>query len=175
MPKNVAVVIQHHEPFPALVLDGKWNVVMANDAAATFFGMFVDPLVFLADETQDYKLIRTCLDDAGLAPFIVNWEELVFALLRRCRLASSMNPKDEGLRALTHDIVTHERAPAHWQRPNMEPISPVLDMTLEKDGRRWSLFTMLSHFGTPEHVTLQELSVETFYPADPSTKAHFNT
>jgi hypothetical protein len=42
---------------------------------------------------------------------------------------------------------------------------------MEKDGERFALFTMLAHFGAAQHVTIEELSVETFYPADEPTKS----
>ena len=48
-------------------------------------------------------------------------------------------------------------------------------MTMHKDGQTWRFFTMLAHFGSAQNVTLEELSVETFYPADEATKAHLKT
>ena len=45
-------------------------------------------------------------------------------------------------------------------------------MTMEKDGRTYRFFTMLAHFGSAQHVTLEELSVETFFPADDATARH---
>lgn len=171
--ETLATVIEHHEPYPALVLDGRWNVVMANQAAVAFFGMFVDPLALVAGDTRDFRIIRMCLEEDGLKPSVVNWHQLVYALLQRCRRALAANPGDEGLKALIEDITGHQDAPAHWLRPDTAGAAPVLDMTLEKDGQRYALFTMLAHFGTPEHVTLQELSVEIFYPADAATRSFF--
>ncbi|MCB1685038.1 MAG: hypothetical protein KDI31_11145 [Pseudomonadales bacterium] len=48
-------------------------------------------------------------------------------------------------------------------------------MTLRKDGRDYSLFTMLAHFGAARNVTLEELSVESFYPADDETRQSLET
>ena len=48
-------------------------------------------------------------------------------------------------------------------------------MTMQKDGQTWRFFTMLAHFGSAQSVTLEELSVETFYPADEATREHLES
>ena len=169
----LGVVIEHHEPFPAMVLDGRWNIVMANMAAIEFFGQFADLSEVLGPNAKDFQIIRLCMEADGLKPHIQNWPELMYALLQRCRRALVVNPKDEALASLIDDILSHTDSPQQWKRPDPSPIEPVLKMTLAKDGRTWSLFTMLAHFGTPEHITLQELAVESFYPADPQTREFF--
>ncbi len=171
----LATVITHHEPYPAVVLDGAWNVVLANDAAVSFFSRFTDPTNMISSDGDTFRIVRVCLEDTGLKPYISNWPELMYALLQRCRRALTANPKNTALRQLIDEIVSHPEAPKTWLRPDPTPLAPVLDMTLEKDGQRYSLFTMLAHFGTPEHVTLAELSVESFYPADPQTRAFFHS
>jgi len=165
--------LDHHEPFPALVLDGRWSMVMANTSALRFFALFVD--IFQALENigapKEFQLVRLCLADAGLRPFIVNWRDLVFTFLQRARRALLVNPRDPLLPALIEEIVKHRDAPGHWRNPERGlPPPPAINMIMERDGRRFSLFTMLAHFGAAQWVTLEELSVETFYPADELTK-----
>ena len=69
--------LQHHEPYPALVLDGSWNMVMANTGALRFFGLFID--VFEALEAigspAEFQMVRLCLHDKGFKPFISNWTD----------------------------------------------------------------------------------------------------
>ena len=171
--ESLATVIAHHEPYPALVLDGRWNIALANESAVRFFARFVDLAAILGSAQDEFRIIRLCLERDAMRPHITNWPTLMHALLQRCRHALALNPKDEGLRCVIDDILSDPDAPAHWQRPATEPVRPVIDMRLEKDGEQWALFTMLAHFGAPQHVTLQELSVESFYPADPETRAFF--
>ena len=86
-----------------------------------------------------------------------------------------MNPRDERLSGLIDEIVHHPAAPDVWQTPDWSsPPPPAISMVMEKDGARYALFTMLAHFGAAQQVTLEELSVELFYPADVETRNLLN-
>ena len=165
--------IQHHEPYPALVLDGRWNLVMANNAALGFFGLFADTFAALAriGNPTEFQMVRLCLRDEGLKPYIENWTELVTKFLQRARRALTMNPNDEHLPALIEEILSHPEAPDHWRQPAWSmPPTPAITMVMSDGQTRYELITMLAHFGAPQHVTIEELSVETFYPANDVTR-----
>jgi transcriptional regulator with XRE-family HTH domain len=164
--------MDHQEPFPAIVLDGRWNLVMANQGALRFFGLFIDIAQSLADlQVQDFQMARLTMAENGLKPYISNWQELAYAFLQRARRALLVNPRDPGLPLLIEEIVSHPEAPTSWQAPDWSsPPVPAINMTLEKDGERYSLFTMLAQFGSAQQITLEELSVELFYPADSATR-----
>ena len=164
--------LDHQEPFPAMVLDGRWNLVMANHGALNFFNEFLDISTALAElDASDFQIVRLCLTDAGLKPYISNWQELVYAFLQRLRRALLVNPRDQRLPRLIEQIVSHPDAPDTWQEPDWaSPPAPAINLVMEKNGARYTLFTMLAHFGSAQHVTLEELSVELFYPADEETR-----
>ena len=62
--------------------------------------------------------------------------------------------------------------PAEWALPNLDqPPAPLLPVSFARDGLRVDLFTMMTTFGTPQDVTLQELRIESFYPANPDSEA----
>lgn len=167
--------LTHHEPYPALVLDGRWNLVMANAGALRFFGQFVDLYAALEEigTPAEFQVVRLCLAEAGLKPYIVNWEELTASFLTRARRALLVNPRDPHLPTLIREISEHPEAPSNWRRPDWTTLpEPALTMTMAKDGVTYRLFTMLAHFGAAQSVTLEELSVETFFPADEATRAH---
>ena len=158
-----------------MVLDGRWNLVMANQGALRFFGQFVD--IFAALEKigspTEFQVVRLCLREEGLKPNNGNWEALVFSFLARARRALLLNPRDPYLPELIREITDHPDAPAEWRQPDWTSApEPALAMTMKKDGQTWRFFTMLAHFGSAQSVTLEELSVETFYPADEATRAH---
>lgn len=167
------VTIDHHEPYPAMVLDGRWNMVMANTALVRFFSLFVDPfeaLVRIGSPTE-FQVVRLCLSDAAMKPFIQNWQELVGSFLQRARRALVVNPNDPLLPVLVREILTHPDAPDHWHQPSWTAApAPAISMVMEANGEQFSLFTMMAHFGAPQNVTIEELSVETFYPADEATR-----
>jgi transcriptional regulator with XRE-family HTH domain len=167
------LAIEHHEPYPAIVVDGRWNIALANQGALRFFGHFVD--IFAALERigspDAFQIVRLCLDDAGLKPFIRNWTELVYSFLQRARQALLQNPGDGELKGLIDEILGHPNAPLRWHAPDWKtPPSPAINLVLDDGSHTWSLFTMLAHFGAPQHVTIEELSLELFYPADPATR-----
>jgi transcriptional regulator with XRE-family HTH domain len=167
--------LAHHEPYPALVLDGRWNLVMANDGALRFFARFVDlgNALGAIGAPQHFQIARLCLHEAGLKPYIVNWQELAWSFLARARRALLINPRDRYLPVLIEEISHHPEAPEEWRQPDWTSVpDPALTMVMEKDGERYALFTMMAHFGAAQSVTLEELSVETFFPADATTRAH---
>ena len=170
----LATAIQHHEPYPAVVIDGQWNLSMANESALRFFGLFFDPLTAFS-RYEDFQILRLCLDEEALAGHIENLPELMRALLLRVRRASAANPGNERLQRFLGEVSAHPEIAGLWDEPASAPVNPVIEMTLKLGEARFRLFTMLAHFGSPEHVTLEELSVETFYPADAATKQHFLT
>ena len=164
--------LKHAEPYPALVLDGRWNMVMANNAALTFFGQFADPFAALVEmgNPAEFQMARLCLSDVGFAPYIENWEDLVASFLSRARRALLANPKDEYLPVLIEEILSHPKAPADWRTVWSGHAAPALQMVMRKGSDEYRLFTMLAHFGGATDVTLEELSVELFYPADDATR-----
>ncbi len=169
----LTATLDHHEPYPAMVLDGRWNLIMANESALRFFSLFVDPFTALGrmGAPTEFQMVRLCLSDLGLKPYIANWQDLAYSFLQRARRALVVNPKDPLLPGLIEEIMSHPEAPSSWQKPDWStPPAPALSMVLEHEGGRYAFFTMLAHFGAPQHVTIEELSVETFYPADQPTK-----
>ena len=168
----IAQTLEHAEPYPAIVLDGQWNMVNANRAALRFFNLFVDPFAALQDmgSPEQFQMVRLCLHEKGLMPFIVNWEALVATFLARARRAYLSNPNSDALRKLIDEILAHPRAPKDWRTVWSSQTSPAIEMVMRNNQQEYRLFTMLAHFGAATDVTLEELSVELFYPADANTK-----
>ena len=164
--------LDHAEPYPAIVLDGNWNMAMANQAALRFFSIFIDPLEALQDmgNPSHFQIVRLCLHEAGLQPYIENWQTLIASFLARARRALLANPNDTQLPVLIDEILNHPKAPANWQQVWSAQPAPAMEMIMRKEKQQYRLFTMLAHFGAPADITLEELSVEMFYPADDATR-----
>lgn len=172
------LALEHHEPYPAMVLDGRWNMIMANRGALAFFSQFVDPFAALAamGSPAEFQVIRLCLDERGLRPFLVNWQDLAASFLQRARRALLVNPRDPLLPGLIDEILATPGAPESWRAPDWSrPPAPAVNLTLTNGTDTYSLFTMLAHFGAPLDVTVEELSIESFYPADARTRAHLRS
>jgi transcriptional regulator with XRE-family HTH domain len=150
-----------HEPYPALVLDRRGDVQLANRAVAPLLEG-VDPAL-LAPVVNVYRL---SLHPSGLAPRIRNFAEWSAHLVHRLeRLALSTG--DSGLASLLAEVraypgVDLERRDA--QR------SLLLTLHLAHPAGELQLHSTVTSFGSPNDVTLAELSVESFFPADDATR-----
>lgn len=156
-----------HEPYPAVVLDRRWNLVLANSA----LGLLTEGV---APELLEppVNALRATLHPEGMAPRIVNFDEWSAHLLHR--LGREIDATgDEELAALRGELLTYPGVDAEPPRPeSVAAAEIVLPLELRHGDRRLSFFSTLTTFGTPTDVTLAELSLEAFYPADAATADH---
>src|SRR5215813_3178807 len=89
-------VVRQHEPFPAIVMDRHWNVLMTNEAAPRLFNCFID----LAKRPKPRNLLHLMFDPAGMRPFVANWPETARGLLRRVYREALVRVIDERTKAL---------------------------------------------------------------------------
>ncbi len=156
------LMLRHHEPFPAVVIDAAWNVLLANGGAQRLLGLLGVAL------DRPLNLARLSLGADGLRPFIANWAETAAPFLHRLqREAADSEACATVLGELRRDpVVADLLREVEGER---EPRA-VLPVTFAKDGVTLNLVTMIASFGTPQDVTLQELRIESFFPADPASE-----
>ena len=160
--RAVDVILAAHEPYPALVVDLRWNLVAAN-AATTLLLAGVDPELL----APPVNVIRVSLHPKGLAPRVANLAEWHGHILERLRRQAELTA-DPGLIALIEEVRGYPRPPASDRRPEdfggvAVPFQLMVGDTL------LSLFGTTTVFGTPVDITLSELTLETFFPADAAT------
>jgi hypothetical protein len=157
------------------VVDRLWNLQMCNAPAAAMFrwllGMPADTPMPLGGTINVLKLM---LDPNGVRPFLSNWSEVAADLLHWIqREAMSDGPGSEASSLLAELAalagVDGTARPANLDRNSL----PFLPVAVNKDGIALNLFTAISTLGTPRDVTLHELRIETFFPADEATAAWF--
>ena len=155
-----------HEPYPALVLDRHANLVLANGA----LGHLVDGVAPKLLEPPANAL-RATLHPDGMAPRILNFDEWSGHLIHRLRRQVALTG-DPQLEALLAELRSYpnvrDEPPAADTLPAAEIVLPLV---LRRGAERLSFFSTVTTFGTPADVTLSELSVEAFYPADAETAA----
>jgi transcriptional regulator with XRE-family HTH domain len=161
-------LLHAHDPYPGLVLDRQWNVVLANQAATGLVALVPEPL-----RSPTLNVFRASLHPEGLAAHTVNFVEWACCLLAALQRAVAVSG-DPALAALEHEVLAYPNLQAMLRGANhaavpapMLLVPCVLDLPLG----RVSLFTTLTTFGTPRDVTLEELCVELFYPADEASAA----
>lgn len=166
--ESLARMLKAHEPYPALVLDRAWNVVMANRPAQAWVALLPDSL------TQPVlNVFRASLHPEGLAPLTENLDDWARYLIRTLRRAVEIDPSPV-LVALEREVSAFPavaRLKASAARDGAVPDGVLVPCTLSMPSGRLSMFTTLTTFGTPLDITLEELCVELFYPADDATEA----
>jgi len=154
-------LIDAHAPFPALAVDRHWNMVMHNRVVPLLLGG-VSPALL----QPPVNVLRLSLHPEGLASRIVNLAEWKRHLLDRLRgqIAASGDP---ALELLLDELKTYP-APAS-RGPGHVASAIVVPFTLETEAGRLSFFSTTTLFGTPVEVTLSEIAIESFFPADEAT------
>lgn len=171
----VEVILKSNEPRSALAHDRHWNVVMANQAFVQFLTVTLGkaPAGLLPLEVSTaprLNVMRLLFDPDGMRKVVVNWEAIAKSLLNEAyrRLAWA---RDETLRNLITELLSYPGVPARWREPDLEaPHDLILPIELNLDGKIARMFSTVTTVATPHDVTLQELHVEVFYPADAETE-----
>jgi transcriptional regulator with XRE-family HTH domain len=166
MRKAIDVVLKGHEPYPALAVDRRWTMVARNEA--------VPPLLAGVDAAllrPPVNVLRLSLHPAGLAPRIVNLPQWRAHLLARLRRQIEITA-DAGLTELLRELAAYP-LPAHRRAgtPAADDAyaGVVVPLRLDTERGPLSFFSTTTVFGTPVDITLSELALETFFPADAAT------
>ncbi len=161
-------LLRAHEPYPGLVLDKQWNVVLANRSALALAAVLPDHL-----KQPAFNVFRASLHPQGLAGWTENFADWAGYLLQTLRRANTTSG-DPTMLALEQEVLAY---------PNVARLAPVaaadagaevpllVPCVLRLPQGRLSMFTTLTTFGTPRDITLEELCIELFYPADDATEA----
>jgi hypothetical protein len=145
---------------------------MTNSASLRLFGLLDDPLALWTRSCGNgpQNVLKLSFHPQGLQPYISNWESLGLSMLNRLRREAAAAPQS-GSGALLNELLSYPTVAEQWKHPDWEqPLSPVLPMEIRKGELGIRLFTMIASFGTPQDITVDELRVETFFPADPDTE-----
>jgi len=166
--KALRRMIAQHEPYPALVLDRYWNVVLTNDAAPRFFNTFID----LSRRPAPRNLLHLMFDPQGMRPFVANWEVLAKSLLQRVQREAVGHVVDQKTKELVAQLLTYPDVPSDWKVPESPSALPMIPISFARDGAILNYFSLITTVGTPQTIAAQELRVECMYPADDPTEAH---
>ncbi len=162
----VEQILKAHEPFPALAVDRHWNLVFHNQAALALLQMGIAPELL----KDPINVLRVSLHPQGLAPRIVNLAQWRAHLFERLNHQITLTA-DPTLAALAAELADYP-APAHDGAAAFTPnASIVVPLVLDTPHGQLSFISTMTVFGTPVEITLSELALETFFPADAATAA----
>ncbi|WBB52575.1 helix-turn-helix transcriptional regulator [Verrucosispora sp. WMMD573] len=157
-------VLHAHEPYPAVVFDRRWNIVMTNRAVDPFFAQVAPDLL-----RPPVNLVRLGLHPRGLARLVVNLADVraVFRTRIARQLAAAPDPD---LTALYEELLAPEPDDTTDERIDADVVLP---MILNVGGRELRLFSTITTFGTPRDITIDEVAIESYYPADAESATYF--
>lgn len=157
----LAVMLRGAEPFPALVLDKSWRILMTNEAGAGLLAM-------CGVEAGEASLMEMMLTPGPLKEAIVNWDEVVAETLKRVRREA-----DHAGDMSIYDAAT-ALLPEGWKPPRPSSSSAqvplLIPLHMRLGGQDLRFASIVATLGTPADIGLAELSVETFLPADAETE-----
>jgi transcriptional regulator with XRE-family HTH domain len=164
----VELVLKGHEPYPALAIDRHWTIVAANRSLAPLVGAASEALL-----APPVNALRLSLHPDGIASSIVNWHAWRTHVLARLQRQIDVSA-DETLAALRDELAAYPTPPgaegaAADSNATLNQIA--IPLRLRTPLGVLSFFSTTTVFGTPVDVTLSELAIEAFFPADPQTAA----
>lgn len=150
----VDYTLNQHAPYPAIAIDRLWTIVQMNRPAQGLFG----PL----NLNEGDSLLELMLSDI-LPPLIENWPEVAHHAAQRLRTESTAQG---GVAVLDKAAQKLAEIPISVPHSN----GPVVPTIFRAGSVRLSLFTTIAQFGTPEDLTLDDLKIELYFPADHETE-----
>jgi hypothetical protein len=156
------LVLDAHHPYPAVAVDRYWNIVAANPAATVLSEGVAERLL-----TPEPNVYRISLHPEGMASRIRNFAEYAPHLLAQLRhdLATTADPQ---LGELLEEVESYSTT-KRLTRPRTPQRPVVVPLRFGHPQGELSLFTTIATFGTPADVTVSELAIESFFPADSET------
>ena len=159
-------VVDAHTPYMAVVVDGAWNLVASNGPAQVMAGRLLDPGEIVRDGTLN--LMRATFHPSGLRRFIVNWDSVGPVLMAGLERDVLRSPGRPDLASLLSEVRGYASLD---DDPSSAPGDLLLPLRYEIGDHRFDLFTTIATIDAPLDVTVSELRIETFWPADDRSDA----
>jgi transcriptional regulator with XRE-family HTH domain len=163
-------MLRQHEPFPAVVMDRYWNILIANAAAPRFFNCFVD----MKKRTGPRNMLHLMFDPDGMRPYIADWDQVAPALIQRITRESVGRVADSKTQELITALLSYPGIKDEWKTPKAIPTTPalpVIPLGFNYNGATLRYFSMVTTVGTPQTIAAQELRLECLFPLDESVEA----
>lgn len=151
-------MLTSHAPYPAYVVDGHWNIVQANAAATA-----------LLPPDGERNLVKLTYAGAW-RELITNWNDLAWPGVSRLQADAARFPSDEVLSSLVELAVAQAKS---VRKTTAESSDRVLCPIFRLGDEIVRTVSVVAQFGSPRDVTLDELRIELFYPADAAADAYF--
>jgi len=162
----VDLLLKQLEPYPGIVIDRYWNTLRMNSGMRHFLGRFP-----ICDSVKPHNGVRFVFHPKGLRPFIENWESVAARIIQRVHREVVANPSDDTMKRFLEELLSYPAVPSRWRVLDVDDSPPpflTINYRWNNSTLRW--FSTLATFGSPQDVALQEMRIETFFPADEATR-----
>lgn len=165
MREAIEFILEHQEPYPAFVVDRRWEVVLANRAA-----MRMNRFLMRGRDLRHSNMLHQVFDPEDFRPVIVNWPEVAGRFIHLLHEDIAAAPTDPGPRRLLSEILAYPDVPAQWRHRDLdsEP-TPILNLVFRSDAGELRFFETITTFAGAKDVTLDELRIECSFPVDDRT------
>jgi len=161
-------MLRQQEPYPAIVVDRCWTLLKANNGAVRLVETFADSS---AANEWGGNAMRLMFHPRGLRPHIVNWEAMAAALIQWLHRDVLSGIGGADTRSLLEELLAYPGVPPRWRTLDLDvSTAPFLAIEFAKADLNLRYFSTLTSLGTPHDITLQELRIEAFFPADAMTE-----
>ena len=159
-------MLEHHDPYPAVVIDRFFEVQAVNGGMTRLMQTFATPAT--PPDALTNLLVAT-FHPHGIRPFIVDWEPVAALLVERLHRDARL-PGGERHGALLERLLALPGVPQSFARPDpARTVAPFVALHLRMDDLELRFFSFLCAVGTPIDVTAEELHLELYHPLDPAT------
>jgi transcriptional regulator with XRE-family HTH domain len=165
--KAIDLILERQKPFPAVVMDRRWNLVATNEPAERLFTRLLEGRSLPGVP----NVIRLMFHRDGVRRWVGNWESVAGSLLQRIQREAVGGPLDDDLRALFEEALALAGVPARLLLgATASPEEPILPVQFRHSDLALDFFSTVTTLGTPRDVTLQEIRIECFHPANEETE-----
>ncbi len=175
MRRALGILLRQNEPFFAVALDRRWDILMCNEAYARFLALLGNGV----ERVEPYRVLSPPRPNSlkllfgPCRPLVANWDEVATCALDRAQREVTLD-RDPVRRRVLEECV--RVAPEGWRpRPAQMPARLVTAVHLASSDLTARLFCTISTLGTAQDITLQELRVETFHAADEESERAVRT
>lgn len=174
--KALDFMLRQQEPYPAIVVDRYWNLLLTNPAANRLLNAFIAPEELQAHFYRDGKvnLMRAMFHPQGFRPFVVNWDDFSVHLLQRLHREAIAEGESEQSKALLNELMSYPGIAEVWH-PSARTTQNTMLLTvhLKRGDLELEFFSTIATLGTPYDITLQELRIECLFPANDRTEQNW--
>lgn len=160
------VMLRHHDPYPMMIVDRGYEVLRLNESSRRMLTLAT------GEVPEPLNLVRALFDPDGFRPFVPEWETIAGEMIARLHRETLREPHNERLAALLDEIRTQPGLPDAWHYPDFSRgTEGALPLRFQVGTQTLSFVAMMTAFQAPQNITLAEVQIESYYPADAETEA----